>query len=163
MKTGGTEVGGLFSFVQIAAVSAAPDNVSIAPENTARLKIIGQFPVALSMLLFSNRYGFECDSNFREAFLSCSGGEGGVHGAPLMLLTRCGGAKVIQGGTDSACGKSLCDLQITALKKLEEALGVLLLLVGGLLEYMGDLHQALFAGGCSKISVAVACLGLSGK
>ena len=71
--------------------------------------------------------------------------------------------KIFLGRADHAGGKRRRDLQLAALKKLEETFRMLLLLIRGLLENVGDLDKTVLARPARKISIAVARLRLSGK
>lgn len=56
VKTGRAEIGCLFSFVKIATVAAAPNHFTVTFKYSTGLKIVSQIFVALTVLLFGNRY-----------------------------------------------------------------------------------------------------------
>ena len=85
-----------------------------------------------------------------EALLLGLLGEGGVHVGPLVVLAL-------------GCGEQVCGGVAQATQGLEPHLGVLLLVVGGLLEDHGDLLVAGLLCDACEIGVLVAGLGLAGE
>ena len=69
--------------------------------------------------------------------------------------------EVLGGRADDARRERALDLNLAALEKLEEPLGVLLLLVGRFLEDLGDLDIAVVAGLAGEVGIAVAGLRLA--
>jgi hypothetical protein len=76
----------------------------------------------------------------------------------LVVLTGGGRLEVLRAGSNHARGEGSCDLHVTTLEELEEALGVLPLLVGRILEDRRDLDIAFLAGRAGEVGVAIACL-----
>ena len=72
-----------------------------------------------------------------------------------MVLPGRRGLQVLQGGPDLAGGEGRGDLDLPALEKVEEALGVLLFLVGRLLENRADLVEPVLPGLAREVSIPV--------
>ena len=82
----------------------------------------------------------EGGGGFREAFLGCDGGEGGVYGVVLLVLIVLGGAQQLQDPVGALNGVSAVDRQILTVQGLQmvpENLGVGLFLLGCGLEDKG--------------------------
>ena len=102
-------------------------------------------------------------SDVGEAFSGGIVGEGRVELAPLLLLAGGRGGEVLRCRADLATGVGRGNLDGSTLEVLEEDLGVLLLVVGGLREDGGDLLVTLLLGHAGEVRVAVACLRLAGE
>jgi len=82
----------------------------------------------------------------------------------MFLVLALGGCQqVFRRGADFSSREAGGYLQITTIKEPEEPLGMLLLLAGGLLEDVGDLHEPLLPCRSGEIGVAVARLALAGE
>jgi hypothetical protein len=81
----------------------------------------------------------------------------------LVAFAGGSGSQVVQRRSDDPRGEGTRDFHFAAFQKVEEAFGVLLLLIGGFNENIGDLHQAFFAGLAGKIGVSVARLRFPGE
>ena len=102
------------------------------------------------MLLLDGAHHLEQGGDAVEALLTSGLGHLLVHGGPLLVLAGGGRPQVFGGGADAA-------------QLLEPHLGVLLLIVGGLLEDGGDLLIAVLLGLAGEVGVLVAGLALAGE
>ena len=127
--------GGLGADDDVAAVGAFPDHVAVAAKDDTILHVGKQLAIALLMGLFDLAHGLKEESDIVEALLAGVSGHLGVHVGPLVVLAVGGVQKVGAGGGD-----------VAVMQELEPDFGVLLLVVGGLLEEVADLHIALLAG-----------------
>jgi len=149
--------------MQVTAVQAAPDDLFRLLEDGAVLEVFEQSAIAALMLLLGDADRFPHRGDFREPFFARLDGERGVEMAPLFILAGGGFHQVGNGVGDDSGRKSGGDLNFSAFEELEEALGVLLLLVGGLFENLRNLNVSRLAGDAGKIGVAVARLGFPGE
>ena len=103
------------------------------------------------MLLLDLGHALEQLGDVVEALFPGGLGEAGVHVGPLVILAGGGVLQVVQGVADAV------------VEELEPDLGVLLLVVGSLLEDVGDLHVAVLLGLAGVVGVLVPGLGLPGE
>ena len=115
--------------MDVAAVAALPDHLSIPGEHQSALHIGQQLAVALLVLLFDLGDLLKQEGDVVEALLPGLLGHGGIHIRPLIVLALGGGLQILRRGPD-------------AVQQLEPDLGVLLLIGGGLLKDLGDLDIA---------------------
>ena len=150
MLADGAGLHGLLAFVDEPAVAAAPSYALGFGEDPAGLKVLQQSLVPLFVLLLDLRQAVEQAGDFLEALLPCDLRHAGVHAGPFVVLTA---------GRFLQIGRRVAD----AFQQFQVQLGVLLLLIGRLLEEGGDLLVAFLLGHGGEIGVLVAGLGLAGK
>ena len=107
--------------------------------------------------------GFERRGDFEEAFLFGLGAKVLVDGGPFHLFAVGRRLEILGRVADHAGRIGGHDFDVAALEELEEALGVLLLVVGRFQEEGRDLFEAGLLGRAGEIGIAVAGLGLAGE
>ena len=135
----------------MAAVAALPDAVALAREHHLVFYVLEQLAVALLVVLLDGGHTAEFLGYLRKTFLVGLAGHTLVHVGPLEVLTLGGRLQVLGGRFDAA------------LQQFEPHLGVLLLIVGGLLEDGGYLYITVFLGFRGPVGILVAGLALAGK
>ena len=146
-----------------ATVAAAPDNLVITAEHGAGLKVSQQITVLLLVLLFSNGNVLHYGSNHWEAFLTGNGGILWIHVGPFLVFAISGSLEVGCSVTDYAGRESGSDFSVTTLEELEQALGVLLFLIGGFFKHGRNQNIAFVLGYGGIVVVAVTGLRLTDK
>ena len=152
MVADGADLRGVLADDDVSAVAAFPDREVIADEDDAFLDVVQELAVALLMVLFDGSDHAEFRGDLLEAFFIGDLGEAIVHVGPFVVLAFGRGEEVARGILDFA-----------AFEVFEPELGVLLLVVGGLLEDRGDLLKAFFFGLGGEVGVFVARLGFAGE
>ena len=105
MEASGAHLWRIFSFVQIAAIPAPPDDLSCPLENTALFQIVGQISIALAMLFFGDGHGVERFRDLLKTFFPCYFGKSGIHLGPFMFFTSCSGPQIFEGIPNRTGGK----------------------------------------------------------
>jgi hypothetical protein len=160
---GGAHGRGGRAFHGVAAVAAAPGHLGFPLENPVVGHVGRQGPIALLMIGFGHRHGLKDRGDLRETLISGGLGKTRIHLGIFVVLTFGGGQEIFQGAADLAGREAAADFYFAPLQELEEPLGVLLFLVGGLFKDKGDLDKAFFLGFGGKIGLAVAGLGFAGE
>jgi len=161
MGAGRAELRRFLAAHETAAVAATPHGFSIALEHGATLDFLAELEEALFVEGFGHGNAAHDIGNFREAFLLGGFGKGGVHVGVLFVLAAGGGLEILDGGADDAGREGRRHLDRAPFQKLEEALGVLLLLQRGFGEDVGHEHKAFLLGLAGEGVVAVAGLGFA--
>ena len=76
----------------------------------------------------------------------------------FVVLSACRGQQIFLCGTNCPGGKGTGDLHLATFQKLEQPLGMLLLLIGSFLEYGGYLHVTFLLCLGGEKGVAIPCL-----
>ena len=115
------------------------------------------------MLLLRDGDALEREGDVLESFLTRHFGEPRVQAGPLVLFSSGCRLEVLKRRADLSCRIGCGNFNVPTLKEVEVAFAVLLFLPRGLLEDIGDLHQAFLAGGAGKVCVPVSRLRFPGK
>ena len=146
------DVGSLAADDDVAAVGALPDHAAVLGEDLAVLDVPEQLAVALLVMLLDFGDHFELAGDLVEALGTRLARHPGVHVRPFEVLAG--------GGVGQVGGRVG---HLSAMEVLVPALGVLLLVLGRLLEEGGYLDETVLAGLGGEIAVFVAGLGLTGE
>ena len=149
--------------MEITAVAAFPDDRLGPGENGVGFDSFQERTVTLFVMTLGNADGIEDFGDGGETFLPGDFGKAGIEAVPFIIFAFGGGGKIGGGGADDTGGEFGIDGEHAAFKEFEKAFGVFFFLIGGFGKDGGNLHKAVFSGAGSKIGVAVAGLGFSGK
>ena len=163
MQAGGASLRSILGLDDETAVAALPPNLTVAVEEVAIRQAAQQLQVAALMLGLDLGNVAECGSYGGEALLVGYGSKSGVEHIPLLVLALSSGQQVLLRRADLTGGVGGRNLQIATLEKLEETLGVLLLLLGRLHKEARNLLVALLLGYRCEDRIAGASLALTGK
>ena len=136
--------GGLLANNDVAAVRALPDAVAVAGEDQIAFHIGEQLEVTSFMLLLNRTDLFKEECNVLEALFVRFLGKGRVHIRPLVIFAGCRCLEVFRRAADT-------------FQQFEPNFCVFLFVIRRLLEYLGDLHIAIFLGFGGVVSILIAC------
>ena len=134
MRAGRADQRRLEADVQIAAVQTAPDDLFRLLEDGAVLHVFEQGAVAAFMLLFGDADMIPHRGDFGETLFARLRGESRIEIVPLVVFAAGSFLQVRRRVGDDSGRETRGDFEFAALEELEEALGVLLFLIRGLLE-----------------------------
>ena len=143
---------GLLTNLNVTAVAALPDFITIAGEHKAALNVGQQLAVALLVVLLHSGHTVKQHSQLLKALFTGFLGEGVVHVRPFVILAFCSILQVLHGAGDT-----------TIMQSLEPELGVLLLVTGCLFEKFRNLHIAILLGLGGIVLILSVSLGLASK
>ena len=152
MRADRTDFRGGLADVDVAAVSADPDHVAVSREDDALFNVREQLSVALLVLLLDRRDLLEQVGDVVEALGLRVLGEALVHVGPLVVLAL-GGVLQVRDRVRN----------VAVMQELEPDLRVLLLVVCGFGEKLGNLLVAVLLRLRCVIGVLVSRLRLAGK
>ena len=152
MRADRTNLRRVLADVDVAAVSADPDHVAVSREYDAFLDVREQLSVALLVLLLNQRDLLEQECDVVEALGLCVLGKALVHVGPLVVFAF-GGVFQVRDRVR----------HIAVVQQLEPDLRVLLLVVRGLGEELGDLLVAVLLRLRGIVGVLVSGLRLTRK
>ena len=115
------------------------------------------------MLGLDGRHGAERCGDLGKSLGLGRRGEVGIEHVPLLLLALGGCQQVFGRGADAAGRIGGRDGGVAPFEELEETLGVLLLLLGGLQKYSGYLFVSLFLRYAGEERITAASLALAGE
>ena len=163
METRRTHLGSLGSGVEIAAIKAAPGHGFALLEHRVGLDVLQQAQVPILVLFLGDGDCLERGGDIGKSFLTRRLREPRVERLPLVVFAACGRSQVLGGRSDDAGRKGRRDLDVPALQKLEETLGVFFLLIRGLLEDRLNLGEPVLLRLRGEVGVAVPRLRLPGE
>ena len=152
MLADGADCGSLLADVDVSAVAAFPHGDLVLLEDHTGLDVLQEVEVPLLVGLLDSADGLEESGDLGESLLPGGLGELLVHGGVLVVLSGGGVLQVLDGLGN-----------LVVVEGLEPQLGVLLLVLGGLEEDVGDLLVSLFLGLGGVVGVLVPGHGLASE
>ena len=134
-----------FADMDVAAVSAFPDNDGASFENFAVFNACKKLAISFFVLCFNFAYAFKTGSNLFKAFCTGFFGKGLVHIGPFIVFAGCSCGKVLCGGAD-------------AVEIFEPKFCMLFFVFCGFKEKCSNLLLTFFFCFACKIGIFVSCL-----
>ncbi len=144
METGRAFFRGALALVDITAIAAFPFGLSLFLEDRTVLYVLHERQIALFVVLLHFGDLSPGNGDILESFLFRYVSEGRIEQGVLFILAGGGGFEVFHRGAYDAGRVGGVDFHHSAFEKLEKALGMLFLVLGGFKEYRRDLLISLF-------------------